>query len=506
VARAVNMVPRAAPVQAVAQVPVGAPAEALVEASSQESAEATGAATTRALIGASGHAPAERSVKKSPLAEAFAVYARPRVLIVMFLGFSGGLPLALSGSTLLYWMREVGIDLGTIGLFALVGTPYTVKFFWAPLVDALDVPVISRLLGRRRGWLLATQLALVAAIVFLGLCDPAASPWLVALAAFLVATASATQDIVIDAFRVESLPESEQAAGMASYVAAYRVGMLVSTAGALFMVTGFEAFGLAQGAAWTGGYLAMAGLMAIGIATTLMAREPEKSRLADAAHHGRSGPARVFTTALGALADFRTHRVVVAILAFVVLFKLTDALAGVMTAPFVIDLGFTRDVYAAIIKGVGLAATLLGGFAGGFVARALPLALSLWIGAAVQAIANLAFSWQAVVGADVAWLTFAIVTENFTSAIGTVIFVAYLSALCRNPLHTATQYALLTALAAVGRTYLSSGAGFIAAAAGWPAFFAICAVAGLPGLALLAYLQRRGHFASLTERDVCRMG
>src|SRR5437763_9161036 len=185
------------------------------------------------------------------------------------------------------------------------------------------------------------------------------------------------------------------------------------------------------------------------------------------------------------------------VLLFVVLFKFTDALAGVMTAPFVIDLGFSRNEYAAIIKGVGLAATLIGGFAGGFVARAYPLATSLWIGGILQALANLAFSWQAVVGHDIVMLTIAIVTENFTSAIGTVIFVAYLSALCRNPLHTATQYALLTALAAVGRTYLSSGAGFIAEAFGWAWFFAICALAAIPSLLLLAWLQQRGHFDGL---------
>jgi PAT family beta-lactamase induction signal transducer AmpG len=169
-----------------------------------------------------------------------------------------------------------------------------------------------------------------------------------------------------------------------------------------------------------------------------------------------------------------------------------------MTAPFVIDLGFSRNEYATIIKGVGLAATLIGGFAGGLVARAYPLVTSLWIGGLLQALANLAFSWQAIVGADIAWLTFAIVVENFTSAIGTVIFVAYLSALCRNPLHTATQFALLTALAAVGRTYLSSGAGFVAEAAGWAWFFAICALAAIPSLALLAWLQSRGHFRELT--------
>src|SRR5689334_13754368 len=176
----------------------------------------------------------EASILATPRAswrDSMAVYLQRRVLIVLLLGFSSGLPLALSGSTLLVWMREAKVDLGTIGLFALVGTPYTVKFLWAPLVDALDVPLLSQLLGRRRGWLVFSQVLLMAAIVFLGLTDPAGSPVLVAIGALLVATASATQDIVVDAFRVESLNENEQAAGMASYVAAYRIGMLVSTAG-----------------------------------------------------------------------------------------------------------------------------------------------------------------------------------------------------------------------------------------------------------------------------------
>src|SRR3954469_18563009 len=168
---------------------------------------------------------------KSTWADTLAVYLRPRVLIVMFLGFSSGLPLALSGSTLQVWAAESGVNLRTIGLFAIVGTPYTIKFLWAPLVDALDVPMLSRLLGRRRGWLVFSQILLMVAIVWLGLTDPAGAPFKVAIGALLVAAASATQDIVIDAFRVESLDESEQAAGMASYVAAYRVGMLVSTAG-----------------------------------------------------------------------------------------------------------------------------------------------------------------------------------------------------------------------------------------------------------------------------------
>jgi PAT family beta-lactamase induction signal transducer AmpG len=444
--------------------------------------------------------------RRRSFADALAVYLKRRVLIVMFLGFSSGLPLALSGSTLLVWMREGGVDLGTIGLFALVGTPYTVKFLWAPLVDALDVPVLSRRFGRRRGWLLLAQFLLIGAIVFLGACDPSGSALIVAIGALLVAAASATQDIVVDAFRVESLDESEQAAGMASYVAAYRVGMLASTAGALFLVSFFQSLlGFEHHAAWSAGYVVMAALVLIGVATTLFASEPRRSAQAAAAHAAavrRENPLqRVATAAAGAFAEFLTRDLALVALAFVVLFKFTDALAGTLTAPFVIDLGFSRNEYAAIIKGVGLAATLIGGFAGGFVARAYSLPKSLWAGGVLQAVSALAFSWQAVVGRDAAWLTFAIVAENFTSAIGTVIFVAYLSALCRNPLHTATQFALLTALAAFGRTYLSSGAGFIAAALGWPAFFAICAAAGLPGLLLLAFLQRRGHFAGLAPAE-----
>ncbi len=340
------------------------------------------------------------------------------------------------------------------------------------------------------------------AIVLLGLCDPARAPWLVALGALLVATASATQDIVVDAFRVESLTESEQAAGMASYVAAYRIGMLVSGAGALYLVSGMEWLGLGTHAAWTASYVVMAAFVLIGVATTLRATEPEKSAAAGAdhaAHAGENPLQRVTAAAVGAFSEFLSREMAFTALVFVVLFKFTDALAGVMTAPFVYDLGFSRDEYATIIKGVGLAATLTGGFVGGFLARAYPLAACLWVGGLLQAFANLAFCWQAVVGRDVVMLAVAITVENFTSAIGTVIFVAYLSALCRNPLHTATQYALLTALAAFGRTYLSSGAGFLADATGWVWFFAICAAAGLPSLVLLAWLQRRGHFVGLDE-------
>jgi MFS transporter, PAT family, beta-lactamase induction signal transducer AmpG len=340
----------------------------------------------------SGTAPATTDVPSPSWLESLAVYLQPRVLIVLFLGFSSGLPLALSGSTLLVWMRESGVDLGTIGLFALVGTPYTLKFLWAPLVDALHVPLFTRAFGRRRGWLLFSQLLLIVSILLLALTDPARSPFFVALAALLVATTSSTQDIVVDAFRVESLPESEQAAGMASYVAAYRIGMLVSTAGALFIVSGFESTGIPRSSAWMWGYVAMAALVLIGTITALAATEPAQSAKAEAATQAETAFARVVHAAIGAFSEFLSRRDALAALAFVVLFKFTDAFSGTMTAPFVIDLGFSRNDYAAIVKGVGLAATLIGGFAGGFVARRYSLAASLWIGGVVQAVANLSFS------------------------------------------------------------------------------------------------------------------
>src|ERR1700712_4955853 len=298
--------------------------------------------------------------------EGLAVYLQRRVLIVLLLGFSSGLPLALSGSTLLVWMRESGVDLGTIGRFAVVGTPYTLKFIWAPLVDALHVPFFTRKFGRRRGWLLLSQLLLIVAILLLALTDPARSPLFVALGALLVAAMSSTQDIVVDAFRVESLPENEQAAGMASYVAAYRVGMLVSTAGALFLVSAFEGTGLPRSSAWMWGYVAMAALVLIGTLTALAATEPEQSARAEAATRTETAFTRVIHAAVGAFSEFLAPQDALAALAFVVLYKFTDAFSGTMTAPFVIDLGFSRNDYAAIVKGVGLAATLIGGFAGGF--------------------------------------------------------------------------------------------------------------------------------------------
>jgi PAT family beta-lactamase induction signal transducer AmpG len=401
-------------------------------------------------------------------------------------------------------MTKSGVDTGTIGLFAAVGLPYVIKFLWAPLTDALDVPVLSRLLGRRRGWLMLTQLWLMAAIALLALCNPALSPLVVAIAALMVATASATQDILIDAFRVESLPEDEQAAGMASYVAAYRVGALVSGAGTLFLVSALQDMGLGKQPAWTAGLVIMAFLVLVGMIATLFAVEPAQSVAAEAEHATHAGEAtftRVIEAAIAAFRDFfTTHHSALAALAFVAFFKLADAFATALMTNFVLDLGFSLNELGAIVKGVGFAATLTGGFVGGYVARTLPLVPSLWLGGILQTVTILAFSWQALAGRDLLALTFTITIQYFADAIGTVIFVAYLSALCRNPLHTATQYALLTALAAAGRTVFAAGNGYIANATGWFWYYLFCMAAAIPGFLLLAYLQQRGHFAKLAEK------
>lgn len=424
------------------------------------------------------------------------VYLQRRVLVVLMLGFSGGLPFSLAGQTLQAWMTESGVDIKTIGLFAFVGTPYWTKVFWSPAVDALDIPILTRWLGRRRAWLVLTQLMLIIAIVLLASCNPQASPFGVAIAALLVTTASATQDIVIDAFRVESLAESEQAAGMASYVAAYRIAALVSGAGALMVVSGFVNLGLDQQHAYGAAYVVMAALIAVGLLGSLLAVEPPSSGRASAEHTG-SGGKRMIEVALASLKDFLSRDAAIAVLLFVVLFKLADALATAMNTTFALKIGFSRVELAAILKGVGFAAALIGGFAGGFVARSFSLSKSLWIGGILQTVAILAFSWQALVGHDLAWLTFAITAEQFTAGLGTVTFVAYLSALCGNPLHTATQYALLTALTAIGRTVFAAGSGYLVDATGWFGYFVLCAVSAIPSFILLAYLQRRGHFDGL---------
>jgi len=425
---------------------------------------------------------------------AAAVYRDPRMVLILVLGFSSGLPLALTGATLTAWLTKEEIDLTTIGLFALMGLPYTLKFLWSPLVDGLPIPILSKWLGQRRGWMVASQLALACVVAVLGLSDPKAALLQTAILAFAVAFLSATQDIVIDAFRVEILAEREQGAGAAAVQLGYRLGMLVSGAGALT---------IAQTAGWTAAYLAMAIGMGVGLAATLLAREPRWDAAAVGPGGGDGGrPSLAAWTkdhVVEPFGDFLTRPGWAGILVFIVLYKLGDAVAGFMTNPFYIQIGFSLIEIGVITKVFGLAATLTGAVIGGvIVAQAGILRALLWCGLA-QMGSNLMFALQALVGADPYFLMVTIGVENLSGGMATVAFVAYISRLC-SIRFTATQYALFSSLAALGRTVIVSGGGWLAGQLGWFWFFVASTACALPGLLVLLWMMR-GHAGFVEEED-----
>lgn len=429
-------------------------------------------------------------------------FLQPKALVVLLLGFSSGLPLALTGSTLSLWMADRGVDLATIGLFSLVGLPYVLKFAWAPLVDAVRIPGLTKWLGRRRAWLLATQLVLIVAILALGSVDPTKTPYLLALAALCVAIVSATQDIAIDAFRVESLGQSDAAAAMSNYVAAYRIAMLSAGAGTVFVVEQFESNGEATG--WFWGYAAMAVLMGLGVGATFWAREPEtqtpdSSHPQDQSMEALPPSQRFFRSLVMPFKEFAGKQNWAAILLFVVLFKFGDAFAGAMLSAFALDIGFTKGDYAYVANGVGFPTALMGGVLGGVIAKYCSMRASLWIAGILQMVSNLVFVALAYIGPELPALMGAVGVENLTGGLGTVVFVAYLSSLCQAREFTATQYALLSALSASGRTFLAASSGYLAEAIGWGAFFIATIFAALPGLFMLWWLTRYAH--KRTKRD-----
>jgi PAT family beta-lactamase induction signal transducer AmpG len=402
------------------------------------------------------------------------------------MGFASGLPLPLTFGTLSFWLAESGVSRAAIGAFALVGTAYSIKFLWAPAIDRLGLGAWTRLLGRRRGWALAIQLALAGAILFLGSTDPKVDPAMTALAAVLVAFLSASQDIVIDAYRIELLKPEEQGAGAAATQFGYRFGMMASSAGALYA---------AEFAGWTASFAIMAGLMGVGAVTVLLTREPARSALA-AAEAAPQGPKLVriatwFQSAvIGPFADFATRPSWLLILIFVVAYKFGDALAGVMANAFYVSTGFTRLEVANISKIFGVAATLGGLAAGGILVHRRGVYPALLVCGVLQALSNLIYCLQAIVGHDAALLVVTIGVENFTGGMGSAAFVAYLSGLC-NVAYTATQYALLSALASVGRTTLSAWGGWLAEQLDWVLFFAATTFAAVPGIVLVLVLMKR---------------
>ena len=416
--------------------------------------------------------------------QALAVYGTRRMLAVLLMGYASGLPLLLGFSTLSYWMATVGVDLTTIGLTLSIGTPYAFKFLWAPAVDHLPLPLFSRWLGRRRGWLLAVQAALMGTIALLGQTDPVALPLATFLAALAMTTLSATQDIVVDAYRIEVLEEDEQGAGAATTQAGYRIGMIVAGAGAI---------GLSDFLSWELVYLVMAGMLLIGVLGTLIGPEPKRppepeefSRKAGEALVA----ARLRHAVLDPFVDFLGRRGWLAILAFVLLYKYGDAVAGAMHNPFFHALGYTGVEIAGVTKVFGVLATLAGVFAGGALVARLGILRALLVGGVLQAATNLLFAAQAALGLDgVATLAVVVGADNFTGGLGSAAFVAYLSSLC-NVAFTGTQYALLSSLMAFGRTIFATSSGWLAEQLGWAGFFVSTLALAIPGLLLLFLLLR----------------
>lgn len=387
------------------------------------------------------------------------------MLVAFAMGFACGMPLLLTGSLLQAWMTKEGIDLAVIGLFALVGLPYTLKFLWAPLLDRYTLPW----LGRRRGWLLSAQLALMAAIAWLGFSNPLANPWLVAFIAFLVTFFSASQDIVVDAYRREDLKEEELGLGSSLYVNGYRVGMLLAGSGGLILAD-FFSFRFV--------YLLLAATMLVGVLTTLLAREPEVA----------AGTPRTLREAvIEPFIDYFSRPGALLILLFVLFYKVGDSMATAMTTPFYLHIGFSMTEIGEIAKLFGFWATVGGGLLGGVLILRLGIYRSLWVFGILQAISTACFALLLWSGSQVMWLAGVIAFENLSGGMGTAAYVAFMASLT-NKRFTATQYALLSSLMGVPRVLASAPTGLMVEQMGWGLFFIACSLIALPGLWLLQRL------------------
>ncbi len=420
------------------------------------------------------------------------VYREPRLVAILFMGFASGLPLPLTFATLSFWLAEAGVSRTNIGLFVLVGFAYNYKFLWSPVLDRVPIPWLTRRLGRRRSWALVIQALLTAAIFVLGRSDPRSDLTATALLAVIVAFLSASQDIVIDAYRIELLTPEEQGPGAAATQWGYRIGLLAAGAGALYAA----AFG-----GWAFAYTVMAVLMLVGMVTVLLTPEPAVE--ADLPHPAVSGwAARLAVWAREAIvlpfADLARRRGWIVILVFVVLYKLGEAMAGAMANPLYQQLGFSKIEVANIAKLVGFFATLAGVAAGGLVVARLGMLRGLFIGGVLQALSNLMYVAQVLAGHDNTILAVSIFTETFTNGMGSAAFVAYLSSLC-NTAFTATQYALFSSLAALPTRLLSAPSGWLVDRLDWIPFFLVTTVICVPGLLVLLWLMRRPDLSRLSD-------
>jgi PAT family beta-lactamase induction signal transducer AmpG len=390
------------------------------------------------------------------------------MLVALLMGFASGLPLLLIGSVLQAWLRDAGVDLQSIGLFALIGLPYTLKFLWSPLFDRYALP----LLGRRRGWLLVLQVALAAALFGLSFAHPSPHDLFpISAAALVVAFFSASQDIVVDAYRRESLAEAELGLGSALYVNGYRVGLLLAGGGGLILAdaTSFHAM-----------YQIMAGFMLAAVIVTVLAPEP-------ALPEGR--PRTLLEAVYLPFRDFFTRDGAWLALAFILLYKLGDTMASALTTPFYLDLGYSKTEIGAVVKFFGFGATILGGTLGGVWILRIGMNRALWIFGLGQMLSTLGFAVLASVKPTTFALASVVAFENFTAGLGTAAFVGFMAALT-DKRFTATQYALLSSLMGVPRVLAAAPTGWLAAWLGWAGFFVMCALVAIPGLVLLKWITR----------------
>jgi PAT family beta-lactamase induction signal transducer AmpG len=392
----------------------------------------------------------------------FRVFFSARMLTTFLMGFYGGLPLLLTGSLMQAWMKKSGIDLATIGLFAMVGLPYTLKFLWAPVFDRYRIPW----LGRRRGWLLLAQALLAAAIAALAFAQPGESPYALAAIAMLVAFFSASQDTVIDAYRRESLADLEQGLGSSLYINGYRLGMLLASGGGLILA-GFIGFKEV--------YLVMAAVMLGGLAVTFYAAEPEEAR---------DTPRTLGEAVVQPFLQFFQRREAWWILGFILLYKMGDTVASQMTTPFYLDMGFSTAQIGAVVKLFGFWATLLGGLAGGALIMRFGIYATLWQFGLLQALSTAAFAILTHTGANLAALMGVISFENLSAGMGSASFIAFMASQT-DKRFTATQYALLSSLMGVPRVFIAAPSGIMASALGWEPFFLACAAMAIPGLLVL---------------------
>ncbi|HCB42200.1 MAG TPA: AmpG family muropeptide MFS transporter [Pseudomonas sp.] len=432
--------------------------------------------------------------------EGLRVYLKPRVIGMLFLGFSAGLPLLLVGGTFSAWLRDIGVELASIGFLSWVGMAHSIKVLWAPLIDRLPVPVLTRLLGRRRSWMLLAQLVIAGALLGMSLSNPLEHLEWVALWAVLAAFGSATQDVAIDAYRVEAEARHRQAAMAATYVTGYRVAILAAGAGALHIAALQD---------WSSAYALMAGLMLAGLITTLCIAEPEVHANQDAEIAERALSQQLGNTGRGwrgALSQWATNafvapfteffgrygRVAIVILLFVATFRISDIFMGTMANPFYLDIGFSKEQIANIAAAFGLAMTLGGAALGGFMVARFGIAPILILTAFMAPATNLVFAWLAYIGPEPQGLVLAIIADNITGGLAISVFIAYLSSLT-NTAYTATQYALFSSLMTLPGQFAAGFTGLLATQLGWIGFFCVTALTGLPAIILAFALLKLAH-------------